>query len=1620
MVDVITNTMPKNVSSKLSAEEDYEQNKESGNFVYQGNKKRSEEEKNVNVEMPKPRPQPPTVDDTVDDKSIPVPQPDDTEGDKSITPPSVDDTKGVTKPIIRKIKDTVRPSQGMIVGFEPSLPGLVNKVDGAKAGLDNEKLASRAKKDLLLQESGISEAELINDVNNGNAIAELDNDELGKLEYAIDILNEPTSTSDEKKTAQNILDSSIDIVNSTRGQEGVKVGFSRGENLEFQPSKEALDAAKFGNFSLLANEENYSNSRKEFFKIVKGQFDEKLGDDAPTIEQILMDTITTGEFWDTTAEVLNEDLRALGITLPPMIFNLVRHGTVALAKGLNPFSDSEKDISEYWAESQSDREQNAASWKQALENNPTPAKLRALSVVINENIHNALKKQLDENKIDQATYDRLTKSDIMGKDGKPLKKMIVSEDQAQSFLLESIEQLHGSLRFLMIAAQNVPMIQGLAKKQTVLASRNMKNMKKKVSKLEAEQIALGNNKYDGMSLLEKANRMELDGLDIKVNHQVLGMAMREENVATSFGRMVDRRDRLATMLVNMDRKNVSPKSLKYIAIKKEYESVKGKVFRNYWSGRTKPIFREALLLSMPASIMQWASTEAFRAADSGVDQFTAQGIGALFHMVTAFRFGKNKQTGGGGMSIQDGVYNVIKYPFAQAGEATSAFMDVMAMSRIPGVSILRSKDLEEYNTLVKQARNGVGLSLKERRGAKYIFDLAAHLPKETLDKLLVNVKSQVKLEEDIIAQFPVGERDEIRQLVAAPFAQATGLTWLKSAYALSGTNIGAKDFKNFNKLQELQDISDAQMRQLEFTERSIQNLRNKLINRTDIENPAAVEKLVNRYEKMYDAQKDSVIENNYQLFDDYEEMNRKMFIDPDVNITNEIADQMLNTGVKARMRLNPLLTEGEALEQQINANYKLLEQRARVVNSNLNSPKHPARAASLMEEVFDLHIESMYAKGKLAYVKLDKMALSEKKTVDVSDLIYNFKELADPLKETDFAAFFSKDGMFFNSTLNKKLRVSLNKMAERSLAGLNNNTVKKLREMATTEGSEHFIGKNVDDVDIALYYQEIGELKAFKAAPSEVADVYTAFRDYAVRMGDSQPALASKFEQQAGTIKQLIRKFDDKYYNMWEEANSTYKANVFDKLAGSGPLSDFVASKDNRILELTKKGTQSGPYKGIYKEGREPDKLFNRVIDSVNKYMKSGKEEDLSTVQNYMANFNRQLTDLVGDENVFDLTTPQGMAKYEAFEGALSAMIYSKWARPTLDRINKLDPRSQKLLNQSNGGYDFTAFDQDRLHDITRATTVKIKTADGIKEVPIINFTKIITDEKDIVKVMADSAKLQEKFQTFRTVSNGKIKNIKATEAAKLKLRDKTIEDLGVLTGQTPIGFYDKFIVNGSVDNLTILRGQAMEKGMKKEDFNNAVLYLATNGLFARGGQRIIPGQTITDFDGIKKPIRGFDNPQNITKDLRTDNITQIFEEFLGVDHTRYLDDISDLLAKEKAASMNVDKINGILRPMGDNEIISRAFNLARGMVSPTYVGAEIALRIASGAGVDMVRMAAGSKEASRLMAKMLKYPEKLNKVELGRMSILIQDFLITELANMGKTIPDYYFKVFPEEEETT
>ena len=65
----------------------------------------------------------------------------------------------------------------------------------------------------------------------------------------------------------------------------------------------------------------------------------------------------------------------------------------------------------------------------------------ALSEVVNDTVHAALKIKLDAGEISRETYEAMTQSDIRGSDGEFLKKQLVGEDQAQAFLMESIDQL---------------------------------------------------------------------------------------------------------------------------------------------------------------------------------------------------------------------------------------------------------------------------------------------------------------------------------------------------------------------------------------------------------------------------------------------------------------------------------------------------------------------------------------------------------------------------------------------------------------------------------------------------------------------------------------------------------------------------------------------------------------------------------------------------------------------------------------------------------------------------------------------------------------------------------------------------------------------------------------------------------------------------------------------------------------------------------------------------------------------------------------------------------------------------------------------------------------------------
>ena len=76
-------------------------------------------------------------------------------------------------------------------------------------------------------------------------------------------------------------------------------------------------------------------------------------------------------------------------------------------------------------------------------------------------------------------------------------------------------------------------------------------------------------------------------------------------------------------------------------------------------------------------------------------------------------------------------------------------------------------------------------------------------------------------------------------------------------------------------------------------------------------------------------------------------------------------------------------------------------------------------------------------------------------------------------------------------------------------------------------------------------------------------------------------------------------------------------------------------------------------------------------------------------------------------------------------------------------------------------------------------------------------------------------------------------------------------------------------------------------------------------------------------------------------------------------------------------------------------------------MVSPQYVAAEVAVSVASQAGMDMMKFAANDEQAARLMRKFIEFPDDMTKAELDMFSNQIITFVVTEAGYIGVNFED-------------
>jgi len=1620
MADIITDNIKPQVDAatgggkKLSLEDDYRMGKDTGVFIYDENKARYQREKN-------PQPVKDLGKEIVKQvlaKKSDTPQEGELEGQETRF---VEDTEAVTKPIIRatgegEVKDP-------ILGVTPAYKQLGITRDPEEGGLADTKtfdtfvttLSKTAEKDIEKQSAGITMSDLVDSLTVGtpkdNNLKELPTNVFEKSQVALEIIAHPNTNSSAKQKAQKQLEFALELVNAKKASadKDVKIPFTR--EGKFAPSEEALIDP-----TLYTQQEAYQKGRKSLAKLIDGSFEKAFPDNpklAYKVEQSIIDNISTGQFWNTTMENTLEIPRAVGLSGVDFLRETIRYGSVALYDKI--FNG--KDISASNAETYDERVAMSAEWKKTAEKY---LNLTSLATDMNNMIHKDFELQLKNKQISQEEYDDLAFFKSITPDGKETKskRVFVSEGQAQNILLESIDQLSKPETFMMIFAENMSGIYGFAKNRAKSAAKyKNETLPALVKEKNIEQIKLGNLRYTGMSDIEAARAMKSDGVIKKLDEKLIQEALQLEKVDNQFSKMVKEKSKLGQQLKDMERAGISKNDINYIKTQNEYNSIKGKVFRNAAMQRTKPVLKGSFEIAVPTSLAQYAFTEMFasKPGEDGLTFYDAQALGAVTHMVA---LGAKNVTGLQFFSPyfygEKLIVNPTKYFINQAGNIKAALADTLEAGAtaigVPGaIGMLRSADMKAYNEMVFKTR-GSYLTPSERSGMKYIFRIARELDDDNLNKMLQASKRNVELDERVAAGWgkDTEEYKIIREITRTPFATSSGLSWLKSAEALNNGVLDVRDLKDGNTLNNLIAIQEAKEQQLTLVTRSLERFKELIADKVNIDNTEAVNQFIKKYEDLIANETKDMINKRSALKEKITDLKEIVFTDPDVPVSTALSKNLNDAGTELRMKLDKTLSRGEALEKEAQENFELLSERAKIVKSNMGDAKHGNRAAILMEEVMESWVEYYHAKGKVGYKAVDDLAQKEGRTIDISSLfvkLKNFDDTSSPLTR-----FFSRNGQFFNSSLNKRLRTTLNIMAARSLKGMKETTLKKLRDMATTEGSKHFINKDADDLDIALYWTEKGNLKAFNALPSEVEDLYAAFRDYGYRRFSANPQLSTDYLNQADEIRNLILEQSKGHYDMFVRAAKIYKDEVFDRQDGLGPLTDFLKSKTGRTTEAAKE-KRSILYKNNYGKVT-PRNLFNPFIKKVESYIRSGSSNDMGDIQDEFSNIVRQMSENVNGVPTFNLDSKQGRLRFETIQTAISQNIYAEWGQKVVDSANKLqDVKIKKQLLNNMGGYDFKTLNVDRLQELSNSVQVNVIENGKSRPVSLIDFSKLINDQKDIVKVMETSQELRDKYRVFKETGNERIKNIAGEVMENINLRNETIEKLRKLTALDEDSFLNA-VIKGKYtkDSIDLLRQQSIKEGIKEKDFNEAIAYMLTNGIINSGKLVNVPNNFLTGFDGLPKPLKGFASPEDMLANLRNDNIKPLLGEILGDNHVAFLDDIAEYLQREKAAQVDIDRLTGLTRPMGTNEVISRAFNIARGMVSPTYVGAELAFRLASNANIDMIKMAAKDPYAAELMAKMMEFPEQITKLELNTFRRLATDFVLTEYARLDLVIPDYYY----------
>jgi len=680
------------------------------------------------------------------------------------------------------------------------------------------------------------------------------------------------------------------------------------------------------------------------------------------------------------------------------------------------------------------------------------------------------------------------------------------------------------------------------------------------------------------------------------------------------------------------------------------------------------------------------------------------------------------------------------------------------------------------------------------------------------------------------------------------------------------------------------------------------------------------------------------------------------------------------------------------------------------LSSNMERSQFIQHSRRLSDQLLDITHERRRAVVSKEYRKVDEL-LGDRK-FDLAPVVRKMMVLSGDIEDspitqnlTDFGRFLKTDGKAVSRTFES--------MAERNLVevfGVDPTDLKAiLDQKRAIDGSDSTM------VDVAIDFIESNGIdpqeasSIFAATFSEAEDLHRFFEIRAIGSRTDDFEIVKVKREMRGLINDTYGELDMAVKKQVETARSTHAQEIgarTDLNVDYAYMGPALANRVRRDAPDRPAGEGRYSYRNI--DRNHPEVPFLNMAKISQKLLNTKDAGEVQSLMGQLAKEQDRVLYAIGGKrnssgNIeFDLNDPKQKKAFHVYKNLVQAhqqFAVTEYFRMNTDTAVSLLQENMDNVPKRLGALDFNR--SHRMFDIEKALAVDvIEEGGGLSTYRTVEMEDLTNLAQDFDDLLLNSTTWQKGYNELREKLDP-TKGVLAL-AAKAEQDDMNILLKGLQVDAALVNkkeaFFDVYFANATpqshqrkVDEL------AISSGMPKEDVQKAMKFMYMEGLMAKSKMKFnVKGtsgqETMSATGELFSEI--VSNPEQI----------KLMDEVIGINHRKSLQRMQNWVDTAMGDSLDMRR-SGVSGVITIDSAFSRIFNVARGMVSPLYVGTELASRALLLNKQNLMDAALSDPQAAEIMAKIL-ITEQASPEEIKILGRIVEGHLAKGVVASGSNIP--------------